>query len=109
MADTRSGELERSISRDQLAQFLDEDFALEYQAILSDAIYSQVLEGTEYMNIANQLELHAKEELDRALIVSRQIDYLGAMPMATPKPLETLEECPPHISLLSLAWETARA
>ena len=64
----------------------------EYQAIIGYVVYSQVLKGAEYMNIANQLELHAKQELDHALIISRQIDYLGAMPTVTPKPVRTSEE-----------------
>jgi bacterioferritin len=44
-------------------------------------VYSQVLSGAEYMDIAAQLEIHAKQELDHALIISRQIDYLGKMPV----------------------------
>jgi bacterioferritin len=83
---------ERSISREQLAQLLNEDLAREYQAIISYVIYSQVLSGAEYMSIADQLEIHAKQELDHALIISRQIDYLGEMPIATPKPVQTPKE-----------------
>jgi bacterioferritin len=41
------------------------------------------------MDIADQLEIHAKQELDHALMISRQIDYLGAMPTVTPKPVKT--------------------
>jgi bacterioferritin len=41
------------------------------------------------MDIAAQLEIHAKQELDHGLILSRQIDYLGAMPGVTPKPVRT--------------------
>jgi hypothetical protein len=52
-------------------------------------IYSHALKGAEYMSIADQLALHAKQELDHALIISRQIDYLGKMPIATPKPVKT--------------------
>src|SRR5260370_6293798 len=92
MAATRSGELEQTISRDQLADYLNEDLAREYQAIISYVIYSQVLKGAEYMSIADQLALHAKQELDHALIISRQIDYLGKMPIATPKPVKTSEK-----------------
>src|SRR5213078_1834995 len=61
----------------------------EYQAIIAYVVYSQVLSGAEYMDIAAQLELHAKQELDHALILSRQIDYLGKMPAVTPKPVRT--------------------
>src|SRR6202035_590563 len=45
-----------------------------------------------YMNIADQLQLHAKQELDHALTLSRQIDYLGKMPTVTPKPVRISEK-----------------
>ena len=63
------------ISRDKLADLLNEDLAREYQAIIAYVVYSQVLKGAEYMDIADQLEIHAKQELDHALTLSRQIDY----------------------------------
>jgi bacterioferritin len=80
---------ENEISRDRLAELLNEDLAREYQAIIGYVVYSQVLSGAQYMDIAAQLEIHAKQELDHALIVSRQIDYLGKMPAVTPKPVRT--------------------
>ena len=82
---------EKTISREQLAKLLNEDLSREYQAIISYVVYSQVLKGAEYMSIADQLELHAKQELDHALIISRQIDYLGEMPTVTPQPVRTSE------------------
>jgi bacterioferritin len=51
-----------------------------------------VLSGAEYMDIAAQLEIHAKQELDHALILSRQIDYLGKMPTVIPKPVRTSKQ-----------------
>jgi bacterioferritin len=44
------------------------------------------------MSIADQLETHAAEELKHALIISRQIDYLGKMPTVTPKPVKTSDD-----------------
>ena len=44
------------------------------------------------MNIADQLETHAKQELQHALIISRQIDYLGKMPITSPKAVQTSED-----------------
>jgi bacterioferritin len=85
MPDSKSAVYE--ISRDRLAELLNEDLAREYQAIIGYVVYSQVLSGAEYMDIAAQLEIHAKQELDHALIISRQIDYLGKMPAVTPKPV----------------------
>ena len=83
---------EQDITREQLAQLLNEDLSREYQAIIAYVVYSQVLKGPEYMNIAAQLEEHAHQELQHALIISRQIDYLGAMPSVTPKPVKTSEK-----------------
>jgi bacterioferritin len=80
------------ITRERLAELLNEDLSREYQAVIGYVVYSQVLKGAEYMNIADQLALHAKQELDHALTLSRQIDYLGKMPTVTPKPVKTSED-----------------
>jgi bacterioferritin len=80
------------VSREQLIKSLNEDLAREYQAIIAYVVYSQVLKGAQYMSIADQLQEHAKEELNHALIISRQIDYLGGMPTVTPKPVKTSEK-----------------
>jgi bacterioferritin len=80
------------ITRDRLAELLNEDLSREYQAVIAYVVYSQVLKGAEYMNIADQLALHAKQELDHALTLSRQIDYLGKMPTVTPKPVKTSDD-----------------
>jgi len=78
-------------SRKQLVELLNDDLAREYQAIIAYVVYSQVLKGAEYMSIAQELEVHAKEELAHALIIAKQIDYLGGMPTATSKPVRTSE------------------
>jgi bacterioferritin len=78
-----------AIGREELIALLNEDLAGEYQAIISYVIYSQVLKGAQYMNIAAELEKHAAEELAHALIIAGQIDYLGGMPLTMPKPVKT--------------------
>ena len=79
------------ISRDDLIKFLNEDLSREYQAIIAYTVYSQVLKGAEYMNIAGELETHAAQELAHAIAIAQQIDYLGGMPTVTPKPVRTSE------------------
>ena len=74
----------KTITRKQLIEKLNEDLAREYQAIIAYVVYSQVLKGAEYMNIAKELEVHAGEELAHALTISKHIDYLGGMPTVTP-------------------------
>ena len=81
-----------TVTREQLIKLLNEDLAREYQAIIAYVVYSQVLKGAEYMNIAAELEVHAGEELAHALTVAKQIDYLGGMPSVTPKPVKTSEK-----------------
>src|SRR5579862_3419966 len=92
MAEPKSTDNEKEITRERLAELLNEDLYREYQAIIGYVVYSQVLKGAEYMNIADQLALHAKQELDHALTLSRQIDYLGKMPTVTPKPVKTSDD-----------------
>jgi bacterioferritin len=92
MPESKSAENEKAITRDELAKLLNEDLSREYQAIIAYVVYSQVLKGAEYMSIADQLQLHAAQELQHALTLSRQIDYLGKMPTVTPKAVKTSED-----------------
>ena len=92
MPEPKSTTNEIDISRDRLAELLNEDLSREYKAIIGYVVYSQVLTGAQYMDIAAQLEIHAKQELDHALTISRQIDYLGKMPTVTPQPVRTSKD-----------------
>jgi bacterioferritin len=80
------------ITREKFIDALNEDLSREYQAIISYVNYSQVLKGAAYMNIADELAVHAKEELEHALTISNHVDYLGGMPSVTPKPVKTSEK-----------------
>ena len=72
-----------TVTRDELIKLLNEDLAREYQAIISYVIYSQVMKGAQFMNIAKELEVHAGQELAHAITIASQIDYLGGMPTAS--------------------------
>jgi len=89
MADERKSSTQ--VTRVQLIDLLNEDLAREYQAIIAYVVYSQTLKGAEYMAIAKELEKHAGEELEHALIVSKLIDYLGGEPSVAPKSVKTSE------------------
>jgi len=82
----------KEITRKQLIDALNEDLSREFQAIIAYVNYSQVLKGAAYMNIAAELEVHAKQELDHALQIANHVDYLGGMPSATAKPVKTSEK-----------------
>ena len=85
-------EKKNALSRKQLIEYLNEDLAREYQAIIAYVNYSQVLKGAAYMNIADELAVHAAEELAHALKIANAIDYLGGMPTVSPKPVKTSEK-----------------
>ena len=80
------------LTREKFIAALNEDLSREYQAIIAYVNYSQVLKGAAYMNIAAELEVHAKQELDHALQIASHVDYLGGMPSVTPKPVKTSEK-----------------
>ena len=87
---TKSAPVE--ITRDELAARLNEDLAREYQAVIAYVVYSQTLKGAQYMSIAKELEKHASEELQHALTIAKQIDYLGEMPTAKALPVKISED-----------------
>ncbi len=89
----------------ELIAALNEDLAREYQAIIAYTVYSNVLKGAQWMSIASELKLHAAQELQHAMIVADQIDYLGGMPTNTLKPVK-LSEKPEDMIRFDLDNET---
>src|SRR4051794_30371761 len=85
-------ETNTNLTREQLVELLNEDLAREYQAIIAYTVYSQVIKGAAYTDIAEELEKHAAEELDHALKLSRQINYFGGMPEVWPKEVKTSDD-----------------
>lgn len=81
-----------TVSRSQLIALLNDDLAREYQAIIAYVVYSQTLKGPEYMAIAQELVAHAREELDHAILIAKQIDYLGGTPVVEPKAVNTSKD-----------------
>jgi bacterioferritin len=96
---------ELEITREEMIRFLNEDLAGEYQAIIAYIVYSQVLKGAAYTAIASELEQHAGEELQHAIKIAKQIDYLGGMPEVKPKPVITSEDA---ITMLKADLENER-
>src|SRR5689334_4140691 len=80
------------ITRKQLIDKLNEDLSREYQAVIAYVVYSAVLKGAQYMNIAKELEGHAAQELAHALTIAKHIDYLGGMPSVTALPVKQSDD-----------------
>lgn len=90
--DAESNAAPPKLTRKQLIDALNEDLAREYQALIAYVNYSQVLKGAQYMHVARELEKHAAEELQHALTIAKQIDYLGGAPTVVPKPVKTSDD-----------------
>ncbi len=73
------------ITRERLVELLNEDLAREYQAVIAYTVYSQTMKGAAFTDIAGELAIHATEELDHALQIAKQIDYLNGTPVTVPK------------------------
>ena len=91
-ASNKNSEDSAKLTREQLIKNLNGDLAREFQAVIAYVVYSQVLKGAEYMNIAEELEVHAGEELQHAIKIAKQIDYLGGQPTATPEPVKLTDD-----------------
>ena len=72
-------------SRQEMIDLLNEDLSREYQAIIAYVVYSQTLKGAEYKSIADELAVHAGDELSHAIQIAKQIDYFNGTPTTTPK------------------------
>ena len=82
----------KPVDRKELIKLLNEDLAREYQAIIAYVVYSQVIKGAAYMAIAQELEVHAAEELQHAITIAKQIDYLGGTPTVVPLPVKLSDD-----------------
>jgi bacterioferritin len=80
------------VTREQLVDLLNEDLSREYQAVIAYTVYSQIIKGAAYMDIARELEKHAGEELEHAITIAKQIDYLGGTPTTVPKEVKMSEK-----------------
>ena len=83
---------ETKITRERLIELLNEDLSREYQAVIAYVIYSQTIKGAEYNHIAQELEKHAGEELQHAIMIAKQIDYLNGSPTNQPKEVKVSED-----------------
>jgi bacterioferritin len=62
---------------------LNGDLELEYQSIVQYIHHIATVKGPEYQSTLEELGLHVRQELDHALTLARQIDFLGGVPSTT--------------------------
>ena len=67
-------------SKAQLIQVLNLDLSLEYVAAIQYIQHAAVMTGAQYGNVIKELKIHANEEIQHAMTLADQIDYLGGIP-----------------------------
>src|SRR5919108_4199276 len=100
-SEAADAEVASSSSKDEIIRGLNEDLAREYKAIIQYVVFSSTLKGAEYGDIAEQLKVHASQELAHALEVAKQIDYLGADPTVKGKDAENSRDSK---TMLEIDW-----
>lgn len=68
------------ITKKELIKKLNKDLEWEYAAMVQYIQHSAAITGAKYDSVRKELIIHAQEEMNHAVILSTQIDYLGATP-----------------------------
>jgi bacterioferritin len=68
------------INMTKLIELLNRDLMLEYSAAIQYIQHAAVLTGAMYGDIIKEIKIHANEEIQHAIILADQIDFLEGMP-----------------------------
>jgi bacterioferritin len=69
-----------SITTEKLVELLNHDLELEYSAAIQYINHAAVMTGAAYGDIIKELKIHANEEVQHAMTLADQIDFLGGAP-----------------------------
>ena len=81
-----------SITIDQLVELLNHDLELEYSAAIQYINHSAVMTGAAYGDIIKELKIHTNEEIQHAMILADQIDFLEGKPSVVVGEIRTSED-----------------
>lgn len=68
------------ITLEDLLAALNKDLEWEFAAAIQYTQHAAVITGAQYESIQKELLIHAQEEMQHAVLISEQIDYLGGTP-----------------------------
>ncbi|MEZ5551447.1 MAG: ferritin-like domain-containing protein [Pseudomonadales bacterium] len=76
-----------TVDKTRLIELLNEDLSLEYRSVLQYVHQLATIKGAKYQQTLNELGDHLNQELEHALILSKQIDFLGGEPTTEVAPV----------------------
>ena len=68
------------ITLKKLLQELNKDLEWEYAAAIQYVQHAATINGAQFDSIQKELLIHAQEEMQHAVMLSEQIDFLGGVP-----------------------------
>jgi len=68
------------ITKKKLLEELNKDLEWEYAAAVQYVQHATVINGAQFDSIQKELLIHAQEEMQHAVMLSEQIDFLGGVP-----------------------------
>jgi bacterioferritin len=80
------------MDQNALVALLNEDLALEYKSIVQYVQHIASVKGAQYQATLDELGVHVKQELDHAITLARQIDFLGGVPGTLVPPAENMTD-----------------
>jgi bacterioferritin len=81
-----------AITLEKLIDLLNMDLELEYSAAIQYINHAAVMTGAAYGDIIKELKVHANEEVQHAMTLSDQIDYLGGSPSVNVGKIQTSKD-----------------
>ena len=78
-----------SITKEELLDKLNQDLAWEYAAAIQYVQHASVITGGEYESIIAELLVHSSEEMQHAISLNDQIDWLGGVPAVDVQVIKT--------------------
>ena len=81
-----------AIAPKKLIDLLNKDLELEYSAAIQYINHAAVMTGAEYGDIIKELKIHTNEEIQHAMVLADQIDYLGGSPSVNVGKILTSED-----------------
>jgi len=69
-----------AVTLEKLVELLNKDLELEYSAAIQYINHAAVMTGAAYGDIIKEIKIHANEEIQHAMILADQIDYLRGSP-----------------------------
>jgi bacterioferritin len=80
------------MDKEHLLAELNKDLEWEYAAAIQYVQHASVISGAEYDSIQKELIIHSQEEMQHAVSLSDQIDFLGGIPTVEVEDREVSEQ-----------------